>query len=131
MDDVRWSDLQLRKYIETEAALGYFDDKAEREVVRTRFRAELRARLVPVVQARLLRSIGVVTDPEGLTMVCYDLVDDLGYKPQIRRWVLVCSEPWSYLAEWITEEIGKSYKATAGRKRPSDKVLKEIERANQ
>jgi hypothetical protein len=43
----------------------------------------------------------------------------------------VSTEPWDYLTEWITLEIVKSYKATAGRKRPSDKILKEIERANQ
>ena len=64
-------------------------------------------------------------------MVCYDLVDDLRYKPHPRRWLLACDEPWRFLADWVTEELGKTYRLTAGRKRPSAKALKEIERANQ
>jgi hypothetical protein len=131
MDAVRWSDSKLRKYLETEAGLGWFSDKSEREFERNQFRVEIRAVLVPVVQARLLELVGVVTDPEGLAMVCYDLADDLGYRHPIRRWVMVCTEPWAFLAEWMSEEIVKSYKATAGKKRPDAKVLKEIERANQ
>ena len=131
MDAVHWSDSQLRNYIEAEASLGFFDDKSDREIARAKFRVELRSIVVPVVQARLLETIGVLVDPEGLTMVCYDLVDDLGYKHQIRRWVLVTPSRWAYLAEWIGEEVVKSYKLTAGRKRPNGKVLKEIERANQ
>lgn len=131
MDNVQWSDSQLRNYIDAEAGLSWFSDETWREGERKAFRRVLRASLVPIVQSRLLETIGVVTDPEGLTMVCYDLVDDLRSRTQTRRWVMVCSEPWAYLAEWISEEIVKTYKATAGKKRPSGKVLKEIERANQ
>ena len=131
MNDVRWSDSELRKYIDAEAALEWYSDASEREHDRLRFRSELRARLVPIVQARTLELVGTVTDPEGLTTVCFDLVDDLRYKTQVRRWLLVCAEPWAYLAEWLASELEKTYKATIGKKRPSDKLLKEIERANQ
>jgi hypothetical protein len=131
MNDVRWSDSQLRKYIDAEANLGWFSDGSEREVERNEFRRELRAVIVPEVQAALLQTVGVVTNPEGLTLVCADLVDDLRFRTTVRRWILVCDEPWKYLAFWAATEIEKVYKATAGRKRPSDKVLKDIERANQ
>jgi hypothetical protein len=131
MDNIQWSDSRLRNYIEAEAGLSWFSDESERETERQAFRRELRRVLVPVVQSRLLEAIGVVIDPEGLTMVCFDLVDDLRYRALVRRWVLVCTEPWSYLAGWTSDEVVRSYKATAGRKRPSAKVLKEIARANQ
>jgi hypothetical protein len=131
MNDVRWSDSQLRKYIDAEANLGWFSDGSEREVERNEFRRELRAVIVPVVQAALLQTVGIVTNPEGLTLVCADLVDDLRFRTTVRRWMLVCDEPWKYLALLATTEIEKVYKATAGRKRPGDKVLKGIERANQ
>ena len=131
MNDVRWSDSALRKYIDDESALSWFSDESDRETDRAAFRRELRAALVPEVQAALLQSIGVVTNPEGLTLVCADLVDDLRYRAAVRRWILICDEPWKYLATWISGEIEKTYRVTAGKKRPSDKILKEIERANQ
>jgi hypothetical protein len=131
MNDVRWSDSALRKYIDVEAALSWFSDDSDREADRIAFRRELRAALVPVIQASLLQRIGTVTNPEGLTLVCADLVDDLRYRAAVRRWILICDEPWKYLADWIAGGIEKTYRATAGKKRPSDKVLKDIERANQ
>lgn len=131
MNDVRWSDSELRKYIDDEANLGWFSDASDREAERVAFRREVRVVLVPVVQGAVLKTIGVVTNPEGLTLVCADLVDDLRYRAAVRRWVLICDEPWAYLASWLGTEIEKAYKATAGKNRPSDKVLKDIERANQ
>jgi hypothetical protein len=131
MNDVRWSESELRKYIDAEANLHWFDDQSERTSERARFRSEVRAVLVPVVQAALLERVGTVTDPEGLTMVCADLIDDLNYRHAVRRWTLVCADPWKYLAEWLVSEIERTYKVTAGRKRPSGKTLKEIERASQ
>ena len=131
MNDVRWSDSELRKYIDDEANVHWFDDQSAREDERKRFREELRVALVPIVQAKLLEKVGTVTDPQGLTLVCADLVDDLNYKHAVRRWLLVCTEPWVYLADWIVSELERTYKLTAGKKRPSSKSLKEIERANQ
>jgi hypothetical protein len=131
MNDVRWSDSDLRKFVEAESLLSWFSDSEEREDDRTRFRSQARDRLVPTVQAALLQRVGVVTDPEGITAVALDLALELCCKDDARRWLLVSTEPWDYLSEWIVLEIVKSYRATAGKKRPSDKILKDIERANQ
>jgi hypothetical protein len=131
MNDVRWSDAELRKFVEAESHFSWFSDVSERDEDRARFRTELRDRVAPMAQASLLARVGVVTDPEGIAAVALDLALELCCKDDARRWLLVSTEPWDYLTEWITLEIVKSYKATAGKKRPSDKVLKEIERANQ
>ena len=131
MNDVRWSDAELREFIEAESHVSWFSDVSDRDDVRTRFREEARAQIAPVVQARLLERVGVLTDPEGVAAVTLDLTLELCCKDDARRWLLVSTEPWEYLADWITSEIVGSYKATVGKKRPSDKILKEIERANQ
>ena len=131
MNDVRWSDTELRKFVEDESHFSWFSDVSERDDDRARFRTELRERVAPRVQASLLARVGVVTDPEGIAAVALDLSLELCCKDDARRWLLVSTEPWDYLIDWMTLEIVKSYRATAGKKRPSDKVLKEIERANQ
>jgi hypothetical protein len=131
MNDVRWSDAELRTFVEAESHFSWFSDVSERDEDRARFRTELRERVAPRAQASLLARVGVVTDPEGIAAVALDLSLELCCKDDARRWLLVSTEPWDYLIEWITHEIVKSYRATAGKKRPSDKILKEIERANQ
>jgi hypothetical protein len=131
MNDVRWSDSELRKFVEAESHYSWFSDASDREEDRARFREEVKSRVVAAVQAGLLERVGVVTDPEGIAAVAVDLTLELCCKDDARRWLLVSTEPWDYLTGWITREIVKSYKATAGRKRPTDEILKEIERANQ
>jgi len=131
MNEVHWSDSELRKFVEAESHYSWFSDVSDREDDRSRFREEVRSRIVASAQIGLLERVGVVTDPEGIAAVAVDLTLELCCKDDTRRWLLVSTEPWDYLTEWITLEIVKSYKATAGRKRPSDKILKEIERANQ
>ena len=131
MNDVRWTDSELRAFVEAESHFSFWSDASEREDDRNRFRAEARARIVPSVQSRLIERVGVVTDPDGITMVALDLALELCCEDDARRWLLVSTEPWDFLTAWIIREIVKSYKATAGKKRPSDKLLKEIERANQ
>jgi hypothetical protein len=131
MNDVRWSDAELRKFVEAESHVTWFSDSSDREDDRAQFRVEARARIAPAVQVALLERVGVVTDPEGITAVAVDLALELCCADDARRWLLVSTEPWDYLTEWIALEIVKCYKATAGKKRPSDKLFKEIERANQ
>lgn len=131
MNDVRWSDAELRKFVESESHVSWFSDASERDEDRARFRAEVRARVVSRAQERLLERVGVVTDPEGITAVAVEVTLELCCKDDARRWLLVSTQPWDYLTDWITREIVKSYRATAGKNRPSSKTLKDIERANQ
>ena len=130
MNDVRWSDAELRNFVNAESHVSWFSDATEREDERARFRSEARTRIAPAVQAGMISRVGVVTDPEGIALVATDLALELCCRDDARRWLLVSTEPWNYLIEWITLEVVKSYKATAGKKRPSDKLLREIERAN-
>jgi hypothetical protein len=131
MNDVRWSDAELRKFVDDESHVTWFSDATDREDARARFRVEARARIAPAVQAMILSRVGVLTDPEGITLVATDLALDLCCEDDVRRWLMVSTQPWDFLIGWIAREIGKSYRATAGKKRPNDALLKEIERANQ
>ncbi len=131
MNDVRWSDARLRKYLEDEGNLGWLDDGASREAERDAFRQEIRAAIVPIVQAKLLERIGALTDPEGLAIIVSELVTNLNWRGWLRIWLTVSTDPWTFLADWSTDEIAKAYRGTAGKKRPSKKTLQEIERANQ
>jgi hypothetical protein len=131
MNDVRWSDSELRKYILSETHYEYEYDTALTNAARDRFRAEAAVRVVPGVQARLLEEIGTVTDPNGIALVARELLIGICCDTAKRRWLLVSPEPWSYIEGWVAREITKAYKATAGADHPSRKSLKEIERANQ
>ncbi len=131
MNDVRWSDADLRSFVEVESRLNWWSDASDREEERARFRVEAAHQIVPRIQAGLMERVGIPTAAEGIAAVALDLVLELSCEDEVRRWLLVSTEPWVYLASWMTREIVKSYKATVGKKRPSDKVLKEIERANQ
>jgi hypothetical protein len=130
MNDVGWSDKELRSYILSETHYEYEFDKTMITVARERFRVEALARLVPAVQANVLGQVGALTDPEGLALVARELMIGICCDQQKRRWLMVSTQPWSYLESWLTREVVRAYRSTVGRDRSSGKPLKEIERAN-
>ena len=63
MNEVHWSDSELRKFVEAESHYSWFSDVSDREDDRARFREEVRSRIVASAQIGLLERVGVVTDP--------------------------------------------------------------------
>ncbi len=123
MNEVRWSDAALRKYIEEESHVSWFSDASDREAPRAQFRAQVRARVTPVVQARLLEKVGAVTDAEGITMVVVELAEELCCEDDARRWMLVCDAPWEYLTRWCVRRISRAYRSSVGKPAPTPKAL--------
>ena len=131
MSEVSWTDRAFREYVIRvsepvwmSSISGYDLDAANRE-----FEQQALVRLVPVVQPRLLETIGVAVDPMGLAMIAHDLLVDCQYRENERLWLLATPSPWGYLADWMSSEVSKAYKATAGKKRPTAKALAELERS--
>jgi hypothetical protein len=131
MDSINWSDNQLRNYVMRESYVAWPRGQLELGTLREQFLAQARLRIAPAVQAKLLARFGALTDPEGIAMVSIDLAQDLCGRDDARRWLLVSTEPWDSLIEWIAREIVKSQRSMAGKARPSDEAIKEIENATQ
>ena len=129
MDENRWSDRSLREFIRRISSHAWWCDtsESERDAEHERFRREVMARIVPAVQSRLLEKVGTLTDPEGISMVASELIDD-GCRDDERRWLLVSPEPWDYLAAWVASDLTKAYKGASGARPTDSKALKRLEK---
>ncbi|GMA22775.1 hypothetical protein GCM10025864_05340 [Luteimicrobium album] len=95
---------------------------------RERFRRDVADHLGPVVRARVLETVGVAVDVEGVAMVADLLLDD-GSCEDERRWLLVSPDPWGYLADWLVAVVGRSYRRADGTPRARAKELRHLEKA--
>lgn len=129
MDENRWSDRQLREFIRRISSHAWWCETpdTERDAEHERFRREVRARIVPTVQSRLLQKVGTLTDPEGISMVADELIDD-GCRDDERRWLMVSPEPWDYLAAWVASDLAKAYKGASGARPTDSKALRRLEK---
>jgi hypothetical protein len=131
-DKNRWSDKQLRDYVRRAHSYSCWDSSGddEREVAHERFRHEVRQRIVPGVQALLLSTVGSLADPEGISVVTEELIDDYGREDE-RRWLMVSPEPWNYLTAWVASDLVKSYRGARGARSNDSKALKRIEKQSE
>ena len=118
-----WSDSDLRAYIA--AATGFFWLGTEADVERARFRAQV-TRIVPGIQKRVLAEVGATTSADGIAFFASEEVEH--GRAAKRAWLLVSSEPWEYLEQWIGDVVIRAYRAAV---QPKDKkALKGIAAAS-
>jgi len=115
MSTIRWSDRELRDYCLRAGELFYLDH-AELERRRASFERAAATQLVPLVQARVIASVGAPLSAEGIAMFARERVEGAGPWARETQWLLVCADAWAYLAEWIADDLRKAHKATVGRK---------------
>lgn len=118
-----WSDSDLREYIA--AASGFFWLGTEADVERARFRAQV-TRVIPGIQKRVLGEVGATTSADGIAFFASEEVERA--RPAKRAWLLVSSEPWEYLEQWIGDVVVRAYRAAVTSK--DKKALKGIEAAS-
>jgi len=128
MSTVRWSDGELRRFVVNAPSLSWGEETLA-ELARQRFGSELRHRVVPRVQARLLAKAGVPLSAEGVCLFAGELVEDSRYDRR-RDWLLLCADPWEYLTEWVGDAVLRSYKSTIGRSRKDAPFLEGIAAAS-
>ncbi|MES2094127.1 MAG: hypothetical protein V4531_09990 [Actinomycetota bacterium] len=128
MSTTRWTDRELREFVlgaprrgEGEAVLA--------DVTRARFIEELTIRVVPVVQKAVLATVGVSTSAEGVAAFACELVENSRWDSR-RDWLLMCSSPWEFLAEWIALDVAKSHRSVARRSKKDARVLEGIAAAS-
>ena len=128
MSTVHWSDGELRRFVLNAPSLGWGEETLA-EIARQRFGCELRHRVVPRVQERLLAKAGVPLSSEGLCLFACKLVEDSRYDRR-RDWLLLCADPWEYLTEWVGDAVLRSYRSTIGRSRKDARSLEGIAAAS-
>lgn len=128
MSTVRWSDGELRRFVVNAPSLSWGEETLA-ELARQRFGSELRHRVVPRVQARLLAKAGVPLSAEGVCLFAGELVEDSRYDRR-RDWLLLCADPWEYLTDWVGDAVLRSYKSTIGRSRKDAPFLEGIAAAS-
>jgi len=128
MSSERWNDRDLRAFVMRAPRLTWGDDELA-EVDRRAFRAQLVAIAAPGIQARVLAEVGALTSPEGLAVLCCEMLEDY-VDARKRDWLLVCAEPWEYLEQWVAEAVVKTYRATTRRRDKDAKVLEGIAAAS-
>jgi len=128
MPSERWSDRDLRAFVVRAPRLSWGDSELA-DVERRAFRAQLVAIAAPGIQARVLAEIGALTSPEGLAVLCCEMLEDY-VDARKRDWLLVCAEPWAYLEQWVAESVVKNYRATIRRREKDAKVLEGIAAAS-
>lgn len=126
MTENLWSATDLRRFVRAVEVAWCGEDVADD--VRAAFRAQVQARVAPVVQARLLASVGAVVDAEGVAVVADSLVDD-GCCDDERRWLLVSPDPWAYLADWTASAVARAYRRADGTPRARAKELRRLEKS--
>ena len=128
MSSERWNDRDLRAFVMRAPRLTWGDDELA-EVDRRAFRAQLVAIAAPGIQARVLAEVGALTSPEGLAVLCCEMLEDY-VDARKRDWLLVCAEPWEYLEQWVAEAVVKTYRTTTRRRDKDAKVLEGIAAAS-
>jgi hypothetical protein len=128
MSTVRWTDRELREFVLRAPRLNW-DDQLVADLARSQFHTEALERIVPVVQERLLAEGGVPSSADGIALLACEIVEDSHYERR-REWLLVCAEPWEYLATWIADSVVKSYKTTIGKSRKDRRTLAGIAEAS-
>ncbi|MET4704929.1 hypothetical protein [Frigoribacterium sp. UYMn621] len=128
MSTTRWTDRELRDFV-LSAPLLDGGEKVLADVARARFIEELGIRVVPVVQKSVLATVGVSTSPEGVALFACDLVENSRWDSR-RDWLLMCSSPWGFLAEWVTTDVVKSHRAATRRSKKDLRVLEGIAEAS-
>jgi hypothetical protein len=95
---------------------------------RERFRRHVATHVAPVVRTRVLETVGVAVDVEGVAIVADLLLDDTSCDDE-RRWLLVSPDPWAYLADWLAAVVARSYRRADGTPRARAKELRRLEKA--
>jgi len=95
---------------------------------RERFRRQVAAHVAPAVRARVLETVGVAVDVDGVAIVADLLLDDCSCDDE-RRWLLVSPDPWAYLADWLAAAVGRSHRRADGTPRARAKELRRLERS--
>jgi hypothetical protein len=128
MSTTRWTDRELRDFVLSAPRLDGGEEVLA-DVARARFIEELGVRVVPLVQKTVLASVGVSTSAEGVALFACDLVENSRWDSR-RDWLLMCSSPWGYLAEWVAEDVVKSHRSATRRSKKDACVLDGIAEAS-
>ncbi|GAA4831739.1 hypothetical protein GCM10023221_04480 [Luteimicrobium xylanilyticum] len=126
VDEQLWDAARLRELVRRVDTSWRGEDVPDDE--RAAFRRQVRDRVGPVVQARVLESVGAVVDTDGVAALADALLDD-GCSEDEHRWLLVSPDPWAYLADWLVAVVGRSYRRADGTPRARAKELKRLEKA--
>ncbi|MGC5167672.1 hypothetical protein [Luteimicrobium sp. DT211] len=126
MEEQHWDAATLRELVRRVDTSWRGEDVPDDE--RAAFRRQVRARVAPVVQRRLLESVGSLVDADGIAIVADALLDD-GCSEDEHRWLLVCTDPWAYLADWLVAVVGRTYRRADGTPRSRAKELRRLEKA--
>lgn len=92
------------------------------------FRRAARRTIAPTVRARVLESVGVAIDEDGVAILTESLLDDGAFEHE-RRWLLVAPDPWAYLADWVAQAVARSYRRADGTPQARTKELRRLEKA--
>lgn len=126
MNDPLWSDDEFRSFLSALRGGDLFTpgvDGADRDA----FVRQARRRVAPEVQRRVLADIGVPLEASGIAATALDVLEDELWGKR-RAWLTVAPDPWMLLADLVTREIRRSYRASV--RRADDRVLSGIVQAS-
>jgi hypothetical protein len=128
MSSAHWSDRDLRAFVQLAPRLEWGDAELA-DLERRNFCAQLLVRVVPTVRERVLASVGIVTAPEGIALFACELIEDGRYDRR-RDALLLSTDPWLQLTDWLSLEVLRSCRATMKARKKDAAALEGIAAAS-